>query len=152
MKKKGNWLWELYFVYFAILVINQVVNILFPTSVIYTFYHVLIAFDRWLAVLYYVRIFCDILNLVCLIPLYLFMFKIKWLNKTLWQWVVALRVGFDLVGHYYEYITVKSLFFSKPLVAAQLILWFVLTVLPSYYACLKYAFRREKLFQSSDNS
>jgi len=138
--KKRRWLWEVYFVYFAAVTLNQALNIFLSSTTIYRFYHILMAFDRWLGILYYVRIVCELIHALSLIPLFLFIFRLQWLDQNFWKWLIALRIGFDLVGHYYEYITIKSLFFSKPWMAMQLSVWLFLTILPFYYACLKYAF------------
>ncbi len=140
------WLWKIYFLYFAAITVNVAAGLFIPSRPIYVFHHVLLSFDPFLGIFYFVRIMCEIMNLINLVPLYIYISKVRWLDRRIWQWALLLRIVFDLSGHYYELVILKSLFYANPAYMAQLVIWAILTILPSYYACFKYAFGKLKIW------
>ena len=149
--KQPGFIWKVYALYWTILVVGRNVNIFSPDSERYLFYHVLGAFHHSFFVLYYINVVNSVLNVVSLVPLYLFCFGRKIFPDSLWRTLFVLRVGFDVCGNYYDLVSIKSLFATDVGLALQVLLGGIFTTIPSYAACYLYAFDKKNRTDVSDH-
>lgn len=146
MKQQSSFGWKIYFFFIVPLSIAGLYSLLAPSSIVYRYYHVLMSFDKNYAPLYYLDIASAAANLLVLIPLFLFVFHMKFLHPRLWQWVFVLKICLDFTGGSYELKFFQSLFYTDPRLAVLAILISLLVVFPCYIACFQYCFRQKKLF------
>ena len=116
-----------------------------PHSEVYTFYHILIAFDRSAIAIYAIHILAVVVECLSFIPLCLFIFQKKFLSPHVWQWLFVIRIPLNILGCYYDMISLKSLFVSDLPTGIIVLFSMIITYLPSYIACFQYAFRQERL-------
>src|SRR3989338_10676301 len=135
--------WKIYLFIFTPLSLGNLAATLNPESVVFAYYHALMAFHPDYRLQYLLNIASASLNALALIPLFLYTFRGSFLWPRLWQWFFILRIAFDLAGHAYEVKLIESLFVSHAGYAvSSLLLLFLLTV-PSYLAGFRYAFRQK---------
>ena len=145
MTKQAGLSWKIYSLLFFFLALANIASIFSSESILYSYYHTLIAFNRQYFIAYYLNVASALMSFFSLAPLVLFTFRIRFLNKHFWQWLFYARVIFDLTGHAYEVKFVKSLFYSNFWPAVLSIVLFIATMIPSYIAHFQYAFRRNKI-------
>lgn len=144
--QKPGFIWKMYGLYFAVLTVQHFFDLLAPQSPVYLFYHILIGFHRPLFIVYLSNILGALLSLLSLWPLYLFIFHKRRFHPALWQILFLLKILGDLLGNYYQFLTLKSFYFTDRTLAFQIFAGNILTALPSYIACFQYAFRQDKIF------
>lgn len=148
--KKTGFVWKIYFCIFALYVLGNALDILMPTSFLYIYYHALMAFHPVYFIPYILALGQVFFNLVSLVPLFLFVFRIRFLSDRFWQRVLVLRIIFDLTGHAGEVNQLISIshadsewFFSKIVLTG-------IMLIPSYGACFQYAFRWKEFWASKN--
>ena len=132
--------WRTYFCLFTLIVIGNTVTALWPDSVIYIYYHVLGSFHPRFYLLYAYQIASNFLNILSLVPFYLYIFRKPRYFAAFWRLIFILRIIFEFFGHNYEVNSVKSLLIFQPMVAQTALLAYALLVLPSYIAVFRYSF------------
>ena len=137
--------WRVYLCLFALLVIGNTMTGLWSDSIIYTYYHVLTAFHPRYYLIYCLHIAGGFINLINLIPLYLYVFRKPSALTYFWRIMFVLRIVFEFFGHDYEYKLIKSIFYSNFILAASTLAVYVLIFIPSYMAVFRYAFRQETI-------
>ena len=138
--------WKIYFFLAVPLWISNLFVLFQPDSSPYTYYNVLITFHENYTLAYFLAIAGAVVNVLTLIPFYLYIFQIQFLPVRLWQWLFVFKVFFDAFGHHYEFNFLKSLLYSNRLYASLSVALILLFILPPYVACYRYAFRQDKLF------
>ena len=149
MKKTGL-VWKIYLCVFTSYVLGNTGDILIPTSFLYIYYHTLIAFHPAYLISYLLALGQAFFNLVNLIALFLFVFRILFLSQRFWQWMLVLRIIFDLTGHAGEMQHFISIFHANSEWFISRIVLGLLVIFPSYGACFQYAFRWNE-FRRSKN-
>ena len=149
MQKPGL-IWKTYLIYWTVIVVMANFEVFSFESELYRFYQILTAFHKTFAMIYYTEASRAAINILSLIPLYLFVFQKKALAPSAWKTLFALRVVFDICGNYYHFVFIKSFALTDPWLAAQVVSGALLTVTPSYAACYQYAFQQEKVFRPHD--
>ncbi len=139
--KKPGWPWKIYFFVFSVHVLLNMLNLFFPDSLPYVYYHILMAFHPGYRTAYGLAVLQVIFNLITVIPLFLFVFQIRLLNAHLWQWIFVLRVIFDLTGHALEIKFFRSVFHADLQTFLSYLFIFLVLIVPSYIGCFWYAFR-----------
>lgn len=106
--------YKTYFLIFGWLCFGELGILLNSSSDVFIYYRVLQSFYPPSAILYVLALLRAIVNIICLIPLYGFAFSkpIPWIKPL--KILLFVRVLLDLVGHNYEWLSVKSLFYIKP--------------------------------------
>ena len=148
--QKPGFIWKIYGLYFTLLTAQHFLSLLIPQSRIYLFYHLLIGFDRRLITVYAYTILGSAFSVAALWPLYLFIFHKKRFTPRIWQILFFCKLAGDLLGNYYQFLTLKSFYFTDRTLAFQILAGDILTVLPSYIACFQYAFQQEKIFPQNE--
>lgn len=146
MPNRTKWLWEIYLPFFVILAMGRAVSFFAPQTPEHLYFKILYSFNPVFYISYSLSLIQIILTLIHGIPLVLFTFRIPLLKPKFWQYLLILRVIFDLTGHPYEMNTVVSMYHASPRICALTILLAILPYLPSYWACCAYAFRQDALF------
>lgn len=146
MKIKSLLGWRIYFVIVATILIGNLLSVLSCRSVVYTYYHSLIAFHKDFIVFYYFNILSAVINVLSLMPLFCYIYRRRFLRPRLWQVLFCLRIAFDFVDHNYETRFFQSLFKTDLAIALILLSISLLVILPSYFATFQYAFRQHRLF------
>ena len=143
MLKKHNFVWKFYFLIFCLICFLKLVELFSPQATLYTFYHILIAFDPSNSVSYIFSILAALITCLCAVPVYCFAFEKYTFNKTFFHWLFFLRIIMDIAGHQYEWLFVQSFFRESWWLGLSCLGVIVLPILPSYiahYLCM----RREK--------
>jgi hypothetical protein len=143
MRKKTKWPWKLYFLFFLYAGITQIVNFFDPGSAIDQYYQVLIAFKKNYALWYGFHFAAIIVEIVSIIPLFLFVFKKNFLSPALWRSLLIARILLIFLGHHYEIRMLTSYFYASSTLALASIVGLVVVLLPSYVAHIACAFPKE---------
>lgn len=145
MKKIARLGWKIYFLFFATATIWNLLFSLSPDSIIYVYYHVLMAFDKHYRTAYFLSMASGVMAAIGLIPLFLFIFQLRFLPPQLWAILFVVKVVADLTGHSYEVELIKSLFYSSFWLTLSSLAVSLAFSLPAYIIFFKYAFRRHKI-------
>src|SRR3989338_5929321 len=129
--------WKIYLGVFSAFTLGNLAY-LASESIIYKYYHILIAFTPDYSILYTLDVAMSAVNLLSLIPLFLYAFRVKILGKKLWQILLVARVVLDLVGHCYEKKFMQSIFVDTPWTAGLIVVLLLLFIGPSYLANFEY--------------
>lgn len=135
--------WKIYAVIYALSVAANAYYSLSEELPVYNYYQLLLAFDIGQGpklVFYY---FANIIEVVSLIPLFLFAFKINGLSRDFWKLVFIARMVGLVWGHNYEYNLFASLKYSSLRAAIIVVALTALLSLPSYAGQFIYSFRRK---------
>ena len=138
--------WKIYLFIFVPLVVGNVIGVLDPRSAIYSYYHTLISFNAGFTLPYLLNVASALVNFFCLVPIFLFTFRIRLLRPLFWKGLFVTRIAFDLTGHSYEAKFIRSLFYIDFWYALLSIALLTAVIAPSYFACFRYAFQQNKLF------
>jgi len=134
--------WKIYAAVYALMIISGTYFSLLPESRILDYYQILILLDKrhwWNLYLFYISCFFEVISLV---PLFLFVFRIRWLSQDFWKIILAGRLVGLAGGHNFDYNLIISLIFANPIHAFIAILVTALISLPSFCAQFIYAFRK----------
>jgi len=146
--KKTGFVWKIYLCAFTLYVLGNAGDILMPTSFLYIYYHILIAFHLVYIISYMLALGQVFFNLVSLIPLFLFVFRMPFLSPRFWQWMLVLRITFDLTGHAGEVNHLISISYANREWFISRIVLTGIMIIPSYGACFQYAFRWKEFWAS----
>ena len=146
MKKTGL-VWKIYLFVFSFIVIRNAVDTLNADSFLYLYYHTLIAFHPSYWIFNILAILQVFFNLAGLFQLFLFVFRICLVTPRFWQWMLALRIIFDVTGHSAELKTLTAILYNNHGIFLSTLVLIVLIGIPSYAACFQYAFRWQEFFQ-----
>lgn len=130
-----------YFFLFAWLCFGELLALLTPGQEAFIYYHSLMAFIPSAGLFYDLALGRALINLVCLLPLFLYSFSVK----RDWTWffrpLLIVRVVADIAGHNYEWQFLKALYHTGTyLPLAAFSVWVGLTFL-SYKAHFICAFK-----------
>ena|SRR3989338_8595140 len=138
--------WKIYFFLFVPFPVTGLLGITLPQGTVYSYHHVMMAFDKSYAMIYWLNVTCAVVNVLSLVPFFLFVFQKRFLYPKAWQYFFIARIIFELTGHAYETNVIKSLIFTDLWIAASSLFISFAVILPSYIAGFLYAFRSEKIF------
>jgi len=141
-----GWAWKVYAAVFAVSIIAYLASLLSPYSFLYIYYHVLIAFNDRYSTLYILAIISSVVNILNLVPLFLYVFRISWQPALIWRVLFILRVASDLAGHSYEFKTIQSMLLTDFLLGLVALFPLGSFLIPSYIAGFKYAFMHTEIF------
>ena len=145
MNFKNGLGWKIYFLVFAFLATNNLLDILNCQSAIYSYYHVLMIFHENYFFHYFLNVVSAFFTFLSILPLFLFAFQIRFLRPSFWRYFFSLRVAFDICGHGYETQFIKSLFYANTWHGISALIFLMVIILPSYFALSTYAFRQNLL-------
>ncbi len=151
MKLKLDWVWDIYFLIYFLIICISTIYFFLPESIFYLYYQILIAFDLYFLIIYCLSALSIIFDGLCLLPVYLFVYKIQFLSKDFWRWILILRVAFNLTSRSYEFHFIRSLLYQDKYYAFLLVALIVIISIPSYIAHYLYAFRDKTVFDSKRN-
>ena len=144
-----HWLFKIYFLIYGILSINYLIDLYVPYSKMFLFYHVLMAFNIANVINYDLAVLSSLLNITALVPIYLYIYKRRFLDDDFWKKIFSFRVAFEFTGHQYEYNFIKSLFhFPSFDLGIYTIALLTCITLPSYLIFYQYAFASKNLGKS----
>lgn len=141
MSNKQRWLWEAYFVFVLLFAISKIIYLFKPGSPDYLYYFILRSFDSVFMTTYAAHVIHVFLNLIHCIPLLLYIHRINFLDPKIWKFLFILRCIFEFVGRSYEANTFTALYHSNLKVFLLVLLFTIVPIIPSYFACYQYAFR-----------
>jgi hypothetical protein len=113
------------------------------------YYHIAIAFNTYFFGIYFLNHTAVTLNLLSVIPLYLYIYRIDFLDKHFWRWFFVIRLAFDITGHNYEMNLLKSIGHDNAWVSLKVIINYTALALPTYLALYDYAFRNSRSLQKT---
>jgi len=148
MNYKTKWVWEIYLFLILLFIYHKINNLLNPTSPIHLYYFILVSFNKHFLLTYFLFSSQVLLNIIHIIPLAAYTYRVKLFNPKFWQILLFMRLIFDISGHSYEVNHLVSMYHSKPWFAFIVLAQSITTYIPSYFACYTYAFRQEKIIPS----
>lgn len=136
-----NWAWKLYGIFLSTVILNSLKDIFIKDSSFRVFYTILIAFDKRYILFLALNIIDLLINIFAAIVVFYYIFNVK-RSLKLWKALFLLRIGFDLIGHFYDIQFIKAAFFQNLTYGLACIGVLALPMLPSYLAHYKYAFKK----------
>jgi len=140
IKVPGGWIWNTYFLCYILFAGANLFFFFLPQSPVARYYHIALAFNTYFFGTYVLELTSRLLNALCILPLFLYIHRIRFLTPSFWAWFFVLRLAFDLTGHNYEMNLVKSVWHDDSALGVRVILTYVFLSLPSYLALWEYAF------------
>lgn len=149
MSKGRKIIWKFYAFMFSMIALANLVWLLHPDSEPYIFYKILRVWDLILPTPaftfhYSAAILKSLVTIVCLYPLFAFSFDQNEKNPVFWQWMLVVRVIFECIGNYYEFVYIKSAYYMVLGYGLSVTGAFLLPLIPSYAAHYLYAFPKLK--------
>ncbi|MDP2939435.1 MAG: hypothetical protein Q8O13_05095 [Candidatus Omnitrophota bacterium] len=137
--------WKIYSCGYAIFVLLETSYSLFPNTPTNVYYKILISFNKafiWQYILYYIKISLEVFGLA---PLFLFVFKKKWLLPIFWKIFFFTKIVGLFLGNNYECRLVKTFFAVNKIFTLALLLSALLIILPYYVVLYLFAFKQKEL-------
>ena len=135
-----NLFWTSYLFFYSLMMVMQIVIFFASDSQESLYYHYMISLDARFIFFYMVNAAIIILNLLSLIPIYLYMFRIKFLSRSFWQGFLLIRLFLEIPGRTFEISVIKSLYIQDVNFAYLTALVFFLLHCPSYVAIYRHIF------------
>lgn len=148
MSLRKNLFWELYAVLYAGFIFRQALLLFSPESSVYLYFYIIRSFNKLFFFNYSLAIFQLMLDFVHMIPLVAYIYRVPLLFPRFWQYLLILRIIFDLFGNSYDRNQLISLYQMDFTTGVYATLVWLMPYLPSYIANFFYAFRWKKLFKS----
>ncbi|MCX5681298.1 MAG: hypothetical protein NT079_03355, partial [Candidatus Omnitrophica bacterium] len=142
-KQKTYWAWKIYFFPYSLVILLNLLFLFSEGSPINQYYRILIAFKQSYFILYSFYAARMIIEILALIPLFLFVFRIRLFPAFVWQILFGARIFTLFSGHFYEWSAMRALMHANPIAAICAMASAVLFAIPSYTACYIYAFKRK---------
>lgn len=147
MSTLGRWFWEIYLMLIILLIGSKAYFLLTPGSQDQLYYYVLRTMDPEFLFVYYARVIYIILNAIHCLPLFLYIHRIRFLSAGTWKFLFLSRCLFDIVGQNFEINTIYAYSHTNMKLLFLLVIGTVFPQIPSYVACYRYAFWREKMIE-----
>ena len=138
-------IWQTYFIIYVLFISRNLQDFFSPSSAIYEYHKILYSFDFLFTFTYITNFIQIILNAINCLPLAFYILRIRLLPTKTWQVLLVMRLIFDVMGHRYELITLKSVYYADPLICFYISLQSMAIYWPSYFACYRYSFKQEVL-------
>ena len=135
-----NLFWISYLFFYSLMMALQMVTFFGSDSQESLYYHYMISLDARFIFFYAVNAAIIILNLFSLIPIYLYMFRIRFLSRSFWQGFFLIRLFLEIPGRPFEISVIKSLYIQNANFAYLTALVFCLLHGPSYVAIYRHIF------------
>jgi hypothetical protein len=145
MSRKHLWLWKIYLAFMLLIVIKKVYYLLMPDSQSFYYYFILRTFDLIFYIVYASHVMQVLLSVIHWIPVFLYVYRIRFLSAEFWKSLFILRCIFEIIGHNFEMNSLIALYHRKPEVLFTVFIIVILPHIPSYVVCYWYAFRQEKV-------
>ena len=144
---KEKWMWLVYITMFGALITGRIYVFVAPSEPAHLYYKIMMIMgvnQQHFPSAYILTIASFILSVFTLIFLWLYTFNIKKFSALFILLIIAARIVCDLLGHSYEFNTIKSLYYQSEsaawIAAANLFFW----LLPSYLAMGDYVIQKIK--------
>lgn len=142
MNIKHRWVWEIYFVIMLAFAVKGLYTVFSPNSESFLYYFILRSFDPVFYFHYSAYVLQVLLNTVHCLPLFFFIYQIRFGYPGVWKLLFVLRCVFEVIGHAYGMNTLIALYHSRSKYFPLVIVAMTVPHIPSYVACYWYAFRR----------
>lgn len=135
--------WKIYAVIYALSVALNTYLSLNEELPLYNYYQLLLTLDiaQWPKFVFYY--FANIIEVISIVPLFLFAFGRNGLSRDFWKVIFIGRILGLVWGHNYEYNLIASLKYSSLRAAIFVVAVTALLSLPSYCGQFIYSFRRK---------
>ena len=130
-----------FFIYFFV-VLGSGLSLIYPRTDIYTYYHIMGAFQPSSSVYYKLAIVSSCLTALSLVPLFLYAFLLPRTGIWFFKPLFFARILGDLLGHNYEWKFLMSFFSSEPIIGLINLSLFLTILFPSYRAHFFYVFKK----------
>lgn len=141
-KTTAPWPWKIYFLIYLAVVAIYTKYFFSPESPMNIYHQILIAYDIAFLIPYCFNALSIIFNVLCIVPIYLFICRKNFLSLRFWRYIFILKVVFDIAGRPYETLFFKSLFHQSAREALNIIGILILIHLPAYIAICLYSFKK----------
>jgi len=128
---------------YLLYVAGLVFSFLAPISPINMYYRALVAFDVIFLVPYYLNLLSVLTNLLAIFPLYSYIQRTPTFSAQFCRWLFGCRLALDILGRSYESHLLKAASYQSHRLVWLVLGAFILCVLPSYWAILRYGFQEE---------
>ena len=141
MKIKHRWIWEAYLIIILVFAMRNLYDLFSQDSKSFLYYFILRSFDPTFMLHFSAYILYVLLNIIHCIPLFLFIYRIRFGNPEVWKLLFVLRCFFEVIGHSYDMNALVALYHAKPKLLLPASVIMIIPHIPSYLACYWYAFR-----------
>ena len=141
---RKNIFWELYAALYAGFIFKKSILFFHPESPMYLYFYILWHFDKLFFISYALAIIQLVLDAVHLVPLVAFIYHVRLISPRFWQYLLILRIIFDLSGNSYDWNQLISFYKMDFTTGIYVTLAWAMPCLPSYIANFLYAFRWKK--------
>jgi len=145
MPKKISWIWKFYFIIFLFMCQKKLIHVFWPDSKEFLYYFILRAFDSIFHIPYCQYLLQVFLSALHCIVLFLFIYRIKWLNAEFWKYALILRCLFEVTGHSYELNNLIAFYRYDPMILLSILAFYITPHIPSYFASYWYAFKFDEI-------
>ena len=135
---------KIYVICYTFFILGSIRQLFFPKTLPYLYYHIMGSFGHPFSIAYYLAISRAFVDLLSLIPLYVFMKKNYFLKPWVWQWLFAIRLLLTVSGHSFQYNFLKSNMYGNSQIGILLIIFIFSVNFPSYEIAFNYAFLRPR--------
>jgi hypothetical protein len=149
MKKflKQKWMWLIYIVLFGALVVQRLFVFVSTTEQGFLYYKILMVMSvnsGHVPSAYLFTIASLVLNVATLIFLWFYIFNARCFSASFILTFILARIPCDLLGHSYEFNTIKALYYQSESAAISAGFHLFFWMLPSYLAMGDYVLRKLK--------
>lgn len=133
--------WSIYFLIFIFFIVQKTTVFFNPESAQFFYYRVICYFDPRFFTFYFSAFLQILLNALHCIPLFFYITQRRIFKPNIWQYLLILRLIFDITGYSYELNSLLAFYHSNPKISFILVISTVILYLPSYWACYRCAFK-----------
>ncbi|MCK5014578.1 MAG: hypothetical protein KAS66_12225 [Candidatus Omnitrophica bacterium] len=152
MPRKHLWLWKIYLAFMLVFAVKSTYYLLMPDSQSFFYYFILRAFDPIFYAVYTAHVMQVLLSVIHWIPVFLYVYRIRFLSSEFWKSLFILRCIFEITGHSYATNSLVALYHRKPKICLTIFIILIIPHIPSYMVCYWYAFRRENCLRRPRSS
>ena len=141
MKINHPWIWDAYLVIILTVTLRDFYALLTPQSESFFYYFILRSFNPVFYLHYSAYVIHVFLSAAHCLPLFLFIYRVRWGNTEMWKLLFVLRCVFEVIGHSYDMNVLAALYYSNNKFIWLAVSFMIVPYIPSYIACFWFAFR-----------
>jgi hypothetical protein len=139
MRIPGNFFWKVYVFLFAWNALGMFFSVLYPGSEIFTFYHIISAFDPRFSHISLLATASALINLSAVIAVFGYAFDRPCAWQNFWKLMLIARLAGDILGRNYELAFFKSTLAVDKTAGVAALALSALFLLPAYIAHYRWA-------------
>lgn len=143
-KRKIQPSWCIYLLIYTFFSFSELSSMLPPEGFLYNYFTILVAFNFFTFPLAFFHAFRILTDILCIIPITLFIFRFEPKHTRLWRWAFIIKCASELTGHSGDIVFMKAVFRSDLYSFCLYLAFYILLMLPSYSVLFRFAFPKIK--------